>query len=163
MATLTVWKFDTPDGAERVRDTILDLQRQRLVTVHDAAVVTWPEDKKKPRTKQLVSTTGAGATGGAFWGLLFGVLFFVPFFGMALGAAVGALSGSLTDVGIDDDFIASVREKVTPGTSALFLLSSDEVPDRIQQALDGVEMELITTNLGIEDEEQLREMLADED
>jgi uncharacterized membrane protein len=54
----------------------------------------------------------------------------VPMLGLAIGAATGALAGSLSDVGIDNDFIDSVRQKVTPGTSALFLLSSGAVIDR---------------------------------
>jgi uncharacterized membrane protein len=158
MATLTVWKFHDADGAERVREKVMALQKQELITIHDAAVVTWPTDKKKPKTKQLFSTTGAGAAGGAFWGLLFGLIFFVPFFGMAFGAAMGALSGSMRDFGIDDDFIASVRDKVTQGTSALFLLSSDAVVDRVKEALAGEEMELIATNLTAENEEALAEL-----
>lgn len=161
MATLTVWKFDDADGAERVRDKVLALQKQELVTIHDAAVVTWPADAKKPKTKQLVSTTGSGASGGAFWGLLFGILFFVPFFGMAFGAAMGALSGSLVDFGIDDDFIDSVREKITPGTSALFLMSSDAVTDKVKDALSDEKMELLATNLSTEDESQLRAVFED--
>ena len=60
--------------------------------------------------------------GGSFWGLLFGLIFFVPLLGAAIGAATGALAGSLTDVGIDDAFINKVRDQVTPGTSALFVL-----------------------------------------
>jgi hypothetical protein len=60
-----------------------------------------------------------------WWGLLFGLLFFVPLLGAALGAGFGALAGSLSDAGIDDEFIKSVREEVEPGTSALFLLTSD--------------------------------------
>ncbi len=158
MATLTVWKFPDPDGAERVREKVIALQKQELIKIHDAAVVTWPTDKKKPKTKQLFSPTAAGASGGAFWGLLFGLIFFVPFFGMAFGAAMGALSGSLRDFGIDDDFIASVRDKVGQGTSALFLLSSDAVVDRVKEALAGEEMELIATNLTAENEEALAEL-----
>jgi uncharacterized membrane protein len=53
-----------------------------------------------------------------WWGLLFGLLFFVPLLGAALGAGFGALAGSLSDAGIDDEFIKSVREEVEPGTSA---------------------------------------------
>jgi uncharacterized membrane protein len=47
----------------------------------------------------------------------------MPFLGAAMGAAGGALGGSLNDVRIDDDFIKQVREKMTPGTSALFALT----------------------------------------
>src|SRR5436305_4950230 len=131
MATMTVWKFDSPDGAAQAETTLEGLVKQELIKVHDAAMVSWPEGKKKPKTRQLSSLTGAGALSGAFWGMLFGLLFFIPFLGLAIGAATGALAGSLTDVGIDDDFIASVRDKVTPGTSARFALTSYAVRDRV--------------------------------
>ena len=146
MATLTAVKFPTVDGARGVLETLQDLQRQQLITIHDAAIVQWPADKKKPKTEQLHSMAGAGALSGAFWGMLFGLIFFVPLFGGAIGAAMGALSGSLVDVGIDDSFIKEVRAQVTPGTSALFLLSSDAVTYRVREAFRGVEMELIATN-----------------
>ena len=77
MATLTVWKFADPDGADQALATLEGLQKQALIEVLDGAVVSWPPDKKKPKTRQLHSTTGAGALGGAFWGLLFGLIFFV--------------------------------------------------------------------------------------
>ncbi|MCB0969588.1 MAG: DUF1269 domain-containing protein, partial [Ilumatobacter sp.] len=74
---------------------------------------------------------------------------------------IGALSGSLADFGIDDDFIASVRDQVTPGTSALFLLSDDAVLDRVKEQLADVEAQLISTNLSVENEAALREMFED--
>jgi uncharacterized membrane protein len=157
VATFTVLKFDSSGGARAVLSTLEDLQRQQLITVQDAAIVQWPSDKRKPRTEQLHNMTGAGALSGAFWGMLFGLLFLVPLLGMAVGAAMGALSGSLVDVGIDDDFIKQVREEITPGTSALFLLTSNAVQDRVAEALHGTEMELIATNLSAENEQKLRE------
>jgi uncharacterized membrane protein len=163
MATLTVWEFPTADGADRAEQTLLALQKQQLIKVHDAAIVSWQEGKKKPRTRQLSgSAAGAGAAGGAFWGLLFGLIFFVPFFGMAIGAATGALAGSMADFGIDDSFIKAVREKVTPGTSALFVMTSDAVMDRVHETFADQQMELIQTNLSIEDEAKLREMISAE-
>jgi hypothetical protein len=122
MASLTVWKFSTPYGA-------------------DAA-------------------TG-GALGGAFWGMLFGLIFFIPILGLAIGAATGALFGSLADVGISDSFIKSVRDQVTPGTSALFLLSSDAVIDRVREEFPVHEAELISTNLSADQEAKLREAFAE--
>ena len=161
MATLTVWKFQSPDGAEKAVGTLADLQKQDLIKVHDAAVVEWASGKKKPKTRQLNDLAGAGALGGAFWGLLFGLLFFVPLLGMAVGAAMGALSGSLTDVGIDDDFISSVRARVTPGTSALFVLSSEAVMDKVTAAFEGQHPELIQSNLSDEEEAKLREVFSE--
>ena len=117
---------------------------------------------KKPKTKQLASTTGAGALGGSFWGLLFGLIFFVPLLGAAIGAATGALAGSLTDVGIDDSFINRVRDQVTPGTSALFLMSSDAVMDKLRDEFQGEERgELIFTNLSNDQESALRAVFED--
>ena len=163
MATISVLKFATADGAQQGLDTVQDLQKQHVITLHDAAIVTWPAGKKKPKTQQLTSMAGVGALSGAFWGMLFGLIFFVPLFGMAIGAAMGALSGSFTDVGIDDDFIKSVRHKVTEGTSALFLLTSNAVEDKVAEAFKGHKFELIASNLSQEQEDRLRAAFAEEE
>jgi uncharacterized membrane protein len=158
-ATLTVWKFNTPQGAGEAAQTLEALARQNVVTLHDAATVSWEEGRAKPTTNQLASTTAAGALGGSFWGLVFGLIFFVPLLGAALGAATGALAGSLSDVGIDDGFINKVRDQIAPGTSALFVLTSDAVVDRIKDALRGHEPDdLIFTNLSDEQEAALRQV-----
>ncbi|MFC1921785.1 DUF1269 domain-containing protein [Chloroflexota bacterium] len=155
MATLTVLKFETSDGAKQMLGKIEGLQKMQLITLQDAAVVSWPEGKKAPKTKQLVSMGGLGALQGAFWGMLFGMIFFVPFFGLAVGAAMGAISGKMADYGIDDDFIKEVREQVTEGTSALFLLTSDAVQDKVAEELKGEQFKLIASNLTKEQEEEL--------
>jgi uncharacterized membrane protein len=162
MATLTALKFDTPDGAEQMLDKIKQLQKMELLKLQDAAIVTWPQGKKSPKTKQLVNMAGAGAMQGAFWGMLFGLIFFVPFFGLAIGAAMGALSGKMADYGISDDFIKKVREQVTEGTSALFLLTSDAVQDKVLAELKGFKFELVASNLTAEQEEQLKAAFAEE-
>jgi len=160
MATITVLKFDNAEGAGEALDTVQSLTKQQLITLHDAAIVTWPEGKKQPKTKQLANLAGIGALDGAFWGMLFGLIFFVPFFGMAVGAAMGALSGKFSDYGIDDDFIKSVQNQVTEGTSALFLMTSDAVMDKVADAFKGVEFELIASNLSKEQEDELRAAFA---
>lgn len=162
MASLTVLKFSTPEGAQQMLDKIQHLQKMQLITIQDAAIVTWPNGKSKPKTKQLVSMAGMGALQGAFWGMLFGLIFFVPFFGLAVGAAFGALGGKMADYGIDDNFIKQTREKVTEGTSALFLLSSNAVQDKVLDELKGFEFELIASNLTKEQEEQLKAAFAEE-
>jgi len=161
MTTLTVLKFPTADGADMMLDRLQQLQLQQLITVQDAAIVTWPVGAKKPKTRQLNSTTGAGALGGAFWGMLFGLLFFVPFFGLAVGAAMGALAGHFAHYGIDENFIKQVRDKVTEGTSALFLLTSGAVIDRVAAAVKDMKFEIISTNLSREQEAQLHEAFAE--
>lgn len=162
MATLTVLKFTTPDGAEQTATVMQELQKQGLVTIRDAATVSFPPDAKKPKTRQLHSMAGLGALDGAFWGMLFGLIFFIPLLGLAIGAAAGALTGSFVDVGIDDNFIKEVRAKVTPGTSALFLLTENAVMDRVADEIKkrGIHFELIASNLSREQEDKLRERFA---
>ena len=159
MATITGFKFDTPDGADKMVELVQDLAKQQLIVLQDAATVIWAEGKKKPKTKHLADMTGAGAVGGAFWGMLFGLIFFVPFFGMAVGAAMGALSGHFANYGIDKGFVEKAQAKVTEGTSAVFLMTSDAVTDKVTDAVknSGLEFEMFYTNLSKEQEAQLRE------
>ncbi len=161
MATLTVWKFDFPTAADEAESTLESLSEQGLITIQDAATISWAWGSK-PKTRQLHSLTGKGTLGGGFWGLLFGLLFFVPLLGAAIGAAAGGIAGAMRDVGIDDDFINTVRAKVTPGTSALFVMSSDAVLDKVSDAFAGLNAELIETNLSADDEAKLREAFADD-
>jgi uncharacterized membrane protein len=158
MATLSVLKFNDPYGAERVMVALQGMQERQMITLEDAAVVSWPQGNKKPTTHQLHSMAGAGAGWGAFWGFLFGLIFFVPF----LGAAIGGMSGAMKDVGIDDDFIKQVREKVTPGTSALFALTSGATEDRVIEELKQFDFEIISTNLPADQEQRLREAFGEE-
>jgi uncharacterized membrane protein len=162
MATLTVWKLNDPDGAQRMFDVLAGLSKQRLIDLADAAIVSWPKDAKRPTTRHLTGGAAAGALDGAFWGMLLGWIFFVPFFGMALGAAMGALGGHFAEYGIGSDFIESVRSKVTAGTSALFLLTGQVTPDKVAAALKeaGLHPELIQSNLSNAAEAKLKELYA---
>jgi len=162
MATLTAWAFNSVDGAEQASQRLQGLASQELIKIQDAAVVSWEQGKKKPKTRQLSNMTAAGALGGTFWGMLFGLIFFVPLLGAAIGAGIGALTGSMTDVGISDDFINGVKQRVTPGTSALFVLSSDAVIDRIKDTFKDTNAELIASNLSAEQEQKLREVFTEE-
>jgi uncharacterized membrane protein len=163
MSTITVWKFDTPHGADDALGKLEKLHKELLLQLHDAAVVSWQPGHHKPKTRQLYSAAGVGALGGAFWGVLFGLLFFIPLLGFAIGAAGGALYGGLREVGISDAFMSDVREKVTPGTSALFAVTSDEIFNEMAQDFRDTKPELIRTNLSYEQEARLREAFAEED
>lgn len=163
MATLTALKFDTVDGAGNALTTLESLSKQQLIEVEDAAIVYWEVGKSKPKTHQMHSMTGAGAGWGAFWGFLFGLIFFVPLLGAAIGAGFGALFGSMADVGIDDDFIKSLQDQVTEGTSALFLLTSEATEDKVVEAMKQYDFEIISTSLSQEDEDKLRAAFAGEE
>jgi uncharacterized membrane protein len=162
MATVTVLKFASADGAKNALQRVVDLQKQHLIKLHDAAIVLWPKGQKSPTTRQLVDLVKMGALNGMFWGMLLGLIFAAPLFGMAIGAGFGALGGSFRDYGIDDDFIKRIRTQVTEGTSALFLMTSEAVMDRVVESMKDTKFEIIATNLSHEQEKKLREAFGQE-
>jgi uncharacterized membrane protein len=163
MATLSVLKFNDPDGADRVLTALEGLHDREMIILEDAAVVSWPRGNKKPRTHELLRLARVGGTAGGLWGLLLGFIFFAPLLGAAIGAGMGAFIGSMAKVGIDEDFIKEVRGKVTEGTSALFALTSGAtVPEQVIDELKQYNFEIISTNLSEEQEKKLREAFAQE-
>jgi uncharacterized membrane protein/uncharacterized BrkB/YihY/UPF0761 family membrane protein len=157
IATLTVWRFDDEDGAEAASRTLGELERQGALRLIDAAVVTWPVGTRRPRASQVLTGAATGALGGSFWGLLFGIIFFAPLLGLAVGAAAGALGGSLRTAGINGAVVQQVRDEVTPGTSALFVMTSDVDVDRVRDAFLSHRPTLIHTSLTPEQDAALRE------
>jgi uncharacterized membrane protein len=125
-----------------------------------AAIVRDKEGRFKVTTNH--HAVGAGASWGMFWGLLFGMLFFVPFFGMAIGAGFGALFGKLEKSGIDKEFQQQVRDKLAPGTSALFLVIEKATPDKAVAALSKYGGTVIKSSLSEETERELQEALHGE-
>ena len=55
------------------------------------------------------------------------------------------------------------NKHVTPGSSALFLLSSDAVMDKVVDAFHAEHPRLVQTNLSTEEEAKLRAVFGDED
>ena len=161
MSTLVVLKFASPDGAQQGLELAAKLHKEQLLKIVDAATVSWPVGKKKPKTRQHTNLAAAGALDGAFWGLLFGILFFIPILGVAVGAAAGAISGHFRDYGIDDDFIEQVRARVTEGTSGLFLLLDEVTTDKVIEGFKaGPHFELVASNLTHEQEQKLKAAFA---
>ena len=66
----------------------------------------------------------------------------------------GRSAGSLADVGIDDDFIKRTRSEITPGTSALFLLSSNAIVDKLRDRFASTSMTLVESNLSDDQEDK---------
>jgi len=162
MSDLIVLSFDNEASAFQMRDKLLDMQKQQIITLADAAIVI--RDKNgKPKVKQLHSLVGAGALGGAFWGMLIGLLFFAPWLGMAAGALGGALSGKFADVGVDDNFIKEVGAAIEPGHAALFLLVLKVTADKVLPELSSFNAKVLQTSLSNEAEAKLREAFGAED
>ncbi|MER7278413.1 DUF1269 domain-containing protein [Dactylosporangium sp. CA-052675] len=146
--------------ANQARDKIIELQRQGLITVRDAAVVEAGEDGRV-RLHQKHGTTGVAAAGGALWGGLIGLLFFAPFIGMAVGAAGGAAAARLTDTGVDDSFMRDVGAALEPGSAALFLLVDQVTVDKVVAEMAPFQLggRLLHSSLSAEAEQRLRDAI----
>jgi uncharacterized membrane protein len=162
MSTLAVWTFDTSYGAESGGDVLLQDPGAGRDVIYDAARVSWVRGSSKPTTRQLPEFAWDKALGEAFWGVLFGFTFYSPLLGAAVGSATGGLSGSLAGFGIDDTFVNRVRDTVTPGTSALFVLGYDEVVDRVDAVLRGEpSVKVLVTKISQRQEGSLRQVFAE--
>lgn len=159
MSNLFVLKCEDEATAENILGTLKSLTKQHLITIEDAALVTLKENGR-PKIRQEHDLVGEGALGGAFWGMLVGLLFLSPLLGAMIGAGVGAMAGRFKDIGINDDFIKEVGSSIHPGETALFLLTRDEVADKVLPVLKQYQFEVIRTSLSREDEVKLHEMLG---
>jgi uncharacterized membrane protein len=161
MTTFTVWKFNDPNGAEQRYKAVDYAAADGLVKIVDHAIVSWPEGAEKPDTHHAHDSTKRGTGWGAFWGVLIGTIFLVPVVGAAIGAGAGALAKSAEGTGISKADLEKIRAEITPGTSALFLVTDEGDLDRLGERLrDMGSTTLIATNLTEGERDMLMEALG---
>ncbi|MDA0181359.1 DUF1269 domain-containing protein [Solirubrobacter phytolaccae] len=161
MNTLTVWAFPGPEDAALALGELRELVEDGQVSVTDAALVAWPRGRRTPATRELGAISAPGQMWGGFWGMLLGLVFLTPLAGPAFGAAAGAVAGTLEDFGVADDFVKRIRDHVTPGTSAIFVLTGRASADEVAVRLAGPEVVMLRSELSPEQAEHLRKALAD--
>ena len=157
MTTFTVWKFDTAEGADHASALLKGAEVDQLVKVVDHAVVSWPPGLPNPKATHGHKETGRGAAWGSLWGLLLGAIFAVPVLGLAVGGAAGALSKATEALGVTKEQMEAIREQVTEGTSALFVVTEQGNLDRLGERFRGVHMTLVQTNLTEAERDELLE------
>ena len=157
MTTFTVWKFEDPDGAHRAEQTMLDAAGEGLVKIVDHAVISWPEGAEQPKMGGKHGSAKRGAGWGALWGILGGALFAIPVAGAVVGAGIGALAKATEGTGITKEDMERIRTEITPGTSALFLVTDSADLDRLGERFRGHDSTLIKTNLTEAERETLLE------
>jgi uncharacterized membrane protein len=159
MSNLVVVAFEEEHKAFELRAELLKLQKEYLIKMEDAVVVT-KDPKGEVNLHQAVNLTAAGAIGGGFWGALIGLIFLNPLVGAAVGAGAGALSGKLADIGIEDKFMQELGASFQPGTSALFVLVKEATRDKILEKLKGFGGKVLRTSIAKADEETLQKALS---
>ena len=160
MSTLVAIVFNNESTAFEMRAALSKMQKQYLLTMEDAVVVT-RDETGKTRLHEASSLTAAGAVHGAFWGMLLGLLFLNPLLGAAVGAGAGAIAGKFTNIGIDNKMVKDIGDSLKPGTSALFVLARRVTADKV---LDGLKEfagkgRVFQTSLDKDDEKALRDAL----
>jgi uncharacterized membrane protein len=160
MSTLLAIAYPDVETAEQVRGTLIEATKEHLVALEDAVVVEHRPDGKI-KLHQAMSPTGAGAAGGAVWGGRIGLIFLAPMVGMAIGAATGAAAGKVSDVGVDDNFLEQLGDKLEPGGAALIALGRSDAPEKLLERLRPFGGHVIQTSLDPEAEERVRAGLGE--
>lgn len=160
MSTLVAVVFDNEFTAFQMRAELARMQKEYLIELEDAVVVT-KDTKGRTKLDQAVNLTATGALGGGFWGMLIGLLFLNPLLGAAIGAGAGALSGRFQDIGLNDQMMKDVAGSFKPGTSALFVLIRKATVDKVLNGLKDFtgKGRVFQTSLNKDDETALREAL----
>lgn len=159
MSQLIAVMYPDQFKAEEVRVKLWKLQREYLIELEDAVIVT-KDQAGKVKLHQAVNLTAVGALSGGFWGTLIGMIFLNPLFGAGLGAAWGAVSGALTDVGINDEFMKTLADKLAPNSSALFVLVRTATPDKVVTEIAEYGGTVLRSSLSHEDEAKLQAALT---
>jgi len=160
MSNLVAVVFPDETTAFELRAALAKMQKEYLIEMEDAVVVTKGQDGKT-QLHQAVNLTAAGAISGGFWGMLIGMIFLNPLVGAAVGAASGAISGRLTDIGISDKMMTDLAESFQPGSSALFVLVRKATADKVLEGLKPFagKGKLFHTSLSKDDEAALRKAI----
>jgi uncharacterized membrane protein len=160
MSNLVAVAYPDETTASEVAQTLIELQKEQSIKLDDLVVAIRNPDGKI-KLKQSFKPAATGAAGGALWGGLIGLIFFMPLLGMAIGGATGAATGAMTDVGVDDNFMKDLGEKLQPGGAAVFVLVRESTPDKVLPRISQYGGDVIHSSLSTEAEETLQEALRE--
>ena len=161
MSDLIAVAYPDKATAETVRERLMQLMVEHAIELEDAVIVD-REPNGNVKLHQIHRQAARGAAGGALWGGLIGLLFLAPLLGMAIGAAAGGASGALVDVGVNDDVMKALGQKLPRGGAALIVLVHRVTPDKVLPQISQYGGEVIQTSLDDESETRLREVLRGE-
>jgi uncharacterized membrane protein len=125
----TAWRFRSTEGADDALVKLKGLDAQDLVNVRDVAVIRWPGYASQPMTQQHATDEGG---------------------------KVSSMASRLRKGSIDTAMIEAVKGDISPGTSALVLLSSGTAIDKVAEAFRAQGMELIRSDLSVQQQDQIR-------
>jgi uncharacterized membrane protein len=158
MSNLTVLTFEDMVQAGEAREALQKIASGGYLKIDDSAVIVKNEDGKVEVKNQTDTGVKWGAFGGGMLGLLLAGVFF-PLAGLAIGAVAGALVGKSLNMGVDKQFVKDVTETLKPGSSALFVLTSQGEPGMVMAAMRPFKATIYQTTLPTEAVEELQAAL----
>ena len=156
MATLSILRFSTVGGAQAALANVRLLRTNEQLLPLDLAMTSWQPGSRLPEIHGIEPGLPHAPMGSGFWHLLFSALFFLPLAATEAGVPAWPGRWSLADLGIHDAFLATARDRLSPGSSALFLLTGDATVDRVIQLLEELPFTVMSTNLSNRQLEALR-------
>jgi len=97
--------------------------------VQDVAVIRWPQYASAPQVQEHVTDEGGRTS---------------------------SLAKRIKKAGIDSTMLRAVKDDMSLGTSALVVLSADAALDTVAKAFQGQAMQLIRSDLSVQQEDKLR-------
>jgi uncharacterized membrane protein len=131
----TAWRFNGTEGADAAVLRLKQLDAQEVMDVQDIAVLRWPQYASGPQVQEHVTDEGSKAS---------------------------SLAKRMRKAGIDGGLLQAVKDEMQLGTSALIVLSADAALDAVAKAFDGQAMELIRSDLSVQQEDALRTAFNDQ-
>jgi uncharacterized membrane protein len=131
----TAWRFNGTEGADAAVLRLKQLDAQEVMDVQDIAVLRWPQYASGPQVQEHVTDEGSKAS---------------------------SLAKRMRKAGIDGALLQAVKDEMQLGTSALIVLSADAALDAVAKAFDGQAMELIRSDLSVQQEDALRTAFNDQ-
>jgi uncharacterized membrane protein len=127
--TTTAWRFKGTEGADAAVLRLKQLDAQEVLDVQDVAVLRWPQYASGPQVQEHVTEDGSKAS---------------------------SLAKRIRKAGIDSALLQAVKDDMRLGTSALVVLSADATIDTVAEAFQGQAMELIRSDLSVQQQDALR-------
>lgn len=160
--TLIAISFDEPLLAQELLLAFARLAKRSAIDIEDAAIVAKDSDGKISLRQTRDVMPGQGAASGGWVGALIGIVGgpLGVLAGGALGAAAGGLFAKLRDVGIDDDHMREMGERLNRDSAALFVLLNDYDVTAIAMELRRFDGELFGSTAGDAISQRFRDELA---
>jgi uncharacterized membrane protein len=127
----TAWRFASTESADDAVLRLKQLDAQDLIDVQDVTVLRWPLYATTPTVHEHVTDESA--------------------------SKMSSMMSKLKGTGrIDTMMVESVKGDLMPDTSAVVVMSTAAVVDTVAQAFQGQPMELVRSDLSVQEQDQLR-------